>query len=310
MESLTIACTPERRGPKVRQRVLRALWIVIVLFGLLQATDRAAADPPEWTQPQQPFKVFGNTYYVGTRGLAAILITSPTGAVLIDTGVRGSAAGVASNITALGVPLQNVELIVTSHVHFDHTGGVAELQRRTGATVAALPWSAQVLARGRSDRRDPQFAAAAPPERVANVRTVRAGEVLQAGGVTVTAHHTGGHTPGGTSWTWRSCEDARCVDFVYADSITAVSDDGFRFSDNRTYPEAVDDFTKSFDFLRRASCDILLTPHPDASDFWGRIARRDAGERDALIDRAQCGHLAARGEAQLKARLEKERSGL
>jgi metallo-beta-lactamase class B len=286
---------------------LRAIVLTVALFGVLQATDAAAANPPEWTQPQQPFAIFGNTYYVGTRGLSAILITSPTGAVLIDTGVLESAAGVASNITALGVPLQNVKLIVTSHVHFDHAGGVAELQRRTGATVAALPWSARVLASGRSDRADPQYASAAPPQRVANVRTVDDGEVLHAGGVTITAHHTGGHTPGGTTWTWRSCDEARCVDFVYADSISAVSDDGFRFSDNKTYPGAVDDFRKAFDFLRTTSCDILLTPHPEASDFWGRIARRDAGARDALIDRSQCGHLADRGEAQLRKRLDTER---
>ncbi len=127
-----------------------------------------------------------------------------------------------------------------------------------------------------------------PPERVANVKTIKDGEELRAGSVTITAHKTGGHTPGGTSWTWRSCEDGaggRCVDFVYADSMSAVSADGFKFTDNKTYPQAVDDFKKGIAFLRGVSCDILVTPHPEATDLWGRIDKRDAGARDALIDR-------------------------
>ena len=94
---------------------------------------------------------------------------------------------------------------------------------------------------------------------------------------------------------------------MYADSLTAVSADGFRFSGSRTYPEAIDDFRKGFTFLRTVSCDILLTPHPEASGFWDRVARRDSGQRDALIDRAQCARYADTGEAQLRRRLDAER---
>jgi metallo-beta-lactamase class B len=267
-----------------------------------------AQQPSEWTQPQKPVRIFGNTYYVGTRGLSAVLITSPGGAVLIDGVMPESASDIANNITSLGVKLSDVKLIVNSHAHLDHAGGIAELQRRTGATVAALPWSAEVLRSGKKERKDPQFETSTPAAAaVANVKTIRDGEVLRAGDVEITAHKTGGHTPGGTSWTWRSCEDKRCVDLVYADSVTPVSADSFRFTDTRTYPEAIDDFKKSHAFLRAASCDILITPHPDASNLWGRIAKRDAGERDALIDRTQCASLAERGEAQLQKRLATER---
>jgi metallo-beta-lactamase class B len=282
---------------------------LVVAFAL--AVAHAQDAPNSWTQPQAPVRIFGNTWYVGTRGLSAILITSPTGAVLIDGAVRESAQDIANNITSVGVRLADVKLIVNSHVHNDHAGAIAELQRRTGATVAALPWSAEVLRSGEKHRSDPQFETSTPPsERVAKVKTIRDGEALQAGGVTITAHKTGGHTPGGTSWTWRSCEDGggRCVDFVYADSLTPVSADGFRFTDNKTYPQVIDDFTKAFAFLRAASCDILVTPHPEASDLWGRIARRDAGERDALIDRSQCARYADRADAQLQKRLATERA--
>jgi metallo-beta-lactamase class B len=280
------------------------LLVVLVALAVTHAQDRSS-----WTQPQKPVRIFGNTYYVGTRGLAAILITSPTGSVLIDGAVREAADDIAKNITSLGVKLSDVKLIVNTHAHNDHAGAIAELQRRTGATVAALPWSDEVLRTGQKHRADPQFeSSTTPSERVANVKTIRDGEALKAGDVTITAHKTGGHTPGGTSWTWRSCEDTRCVDLVYADSVTPVSADSFRFTDSKTYPEGIDDFKKSYAFLRSASCDILVTPHPEASDLWGRIAKRDAGERDALIDRTACARYADRGEAQLKNRLETERA--
>lgn len=289
-----------------------AVLSVVAAFavtGVVPVAADAQDGPAVWRLPQQPVRIFGNTWYVGTRGLSAILVTSPTGAVLIDGAVRESASDIANNITSLGVRLADVRLIVNSHAHSDHAGAIAELQRRTGATVAALPWSAEVLRSGRKHRGDPQFdTPGAPAERVANVRTIRDGEVLRAGGVTITAHKTAGHTPGGTTWTWRSCEDSRCVDMVYADSMTAVSADAFRFSDNRTYPQAVDDFTSAIAFLRTVSCDILVTAHPEASDFWGRVERRDAGERDALLDRSQCVRYAHRAEAQLQKRLETERA--
>lgn len=288
-----------------RKTMVALAAVSLVVFALAHAQDQ----PASWAQPQKPFRIFGNTYYVGTRGLSAILITSPTGAVLIDGAVREAASGIASNIESFGVKLTDIKLIVNSHAHNDHAGAIAELQRCTGATVAALPWSAEALRSGRKHPGDPQFdTAVSPPERVAKVKTIQDGEVLTAGGVTITAHKTGGHTPGSTTWTWRSCEENRCVDIVYADSMTAVSADNFRFTDNKTYPQAIDDFTKGYAFLRSASCDILVTPHPEASDLWGRIAKRDAGDRDALIDRSQCARYADRADAQLQKRLATERA--
>jgi metallo-beta-lactamase class B len=282
-----------------------AVAVVLAAFAFAHAQD----GPSLWTQPQKPVRIFGNTWFVGTRGLSAILITSPAGAVLIDAGMPQSASDLADNISAAGVRLADVRWIVNSHAHIDHAGGIAELQRRTGATVAALPWSAEALRSGQKHRGDPQFdTPMAPPERVANVRTIQDGEVLTAGGVTITAHKTAGHTPDATTWTWRSCEGDRCVDIVYADSMSSVSADGFRFTDNKTYPEAVSDFNAGLKFLRAASCDILITPHPEGSRFWERIAKRDAGEHDALIDRTQCARYADRADAQLQKRLATERA--
>ena len=266
----------------------------------------AQGRPPEWTQDQAPLRIFGNTYYVGTRGLSAILIASDTGHVLIDGALPESAAIIADHVRKLGFRIEDVELIVNSHVHFDHAGGIAALQRLSGARVAASPSSAAVLTSGQSGPDDPQFGVVPPLERVANVRVIADAEVLRVGSLAVQGHFTGGHTPGGTSWTWRSCEGSACLNIVYADSMTAVSADAFRFSSSATYPGAVADFEKSFAFLRKTPCDMLLTPHPDVSGLWGRVAKRDAGDRNALAERGHCARYADRAEAGLKARLARE----
>ena len=111
----------------------------------------------EWNVPQRPFRVYGNTFYVGPHGLSAILITSPSGHSLIDGALPGSAPQIAQNIRALGFRAEDVKLILNSHAHFDHAGGIAYLQRVTGATVAASALSATVLERGLSGPDDPQY---------------------------------------------------------------------------------------------------------------------------------------------------------
>jgi metallo-beta-lactamase class B len=153
-------------------------------------------------------------------------------------------------------------------------------------------------------RDDPQFGALAPIARVARVESLKDGETLSAGAIAVTAHLTPGHTPGGTSWTWRSCEIGRCLNLVYADSLTPVSANGFLFTRTRDYPHA-EDFKRSFSFLDSTPCDILITPHPEASHLWQRLEQRDSNP-DALIDPTACRVLAETSQEQLKKRLATE----
>src|SRR5215207_7005973 len=263
---------------------------------------------PECNQPQQPFRVYGNTYYVGPRGLTSILLTSQAGHVLIDGALPESVSQVVANIRSLGFRIEDVKLIVNSHVHFDHGGGIAELQRLSGAKVAASPWSVEVLTKTGVGKGDPQFGSIVPVALVPRADTLRDGQTLRVGDIKLTAHFTPGHTPGGTSWTWKSCEGGRCLNLVYSDSMTPVSAEGFRFSDSREYPNAVQDFEKSFAFLRATPCDILLTSHPDASGLWHRLEGRQRGERpDPLVSPNACGELAGRASEQLRRRLESER---
>ena len=161
----------------------------------------------QWNQPQKPFKVYGNTYYVGTKELSAMLITSPKGHILLDGALPQSAPLIAASIKALGFRLRDIKLILNSHAHFDHGGGIAALQQLTGAQVAASVHGARVLEEGEVGNDDPQYDTVKPMRspKVAKVRGVADGETVQLGTLAVTAHLTPGHTPGSTTWTWKSC---------------------------------------------------------------------------------------------------------
>ncbi|HYY98736.1 MAG TPA: subclass B3 metallo-beta-lactamase [Pyrinomonadaceae bacterium] len=284
------------------------LFVAALASGQKGAPAPSCADCPVWNRPQQPFRIYGDTYYVGPHGLSSILITSKAGHVLIDGALPESVPQIVANIRSLGFRIEDVKLIVNSHVHFDHGGGIAELQRLSGAEVAASPWSVEVLTKSGVGRGDPQFGSVAPVALVPRATTLRDGQTLRVGDIKLTAHFTPGHTPGGTSWTWESCEGGRCLSLVYADSMTSVSAEGFRFSDGREYPTAVRDFEKSFAFLRTTPCDILLTSHPDASGLWQRLEGRRRGVRpDPVVSPNACKELAGRAEGQLRVRLESEK---
>jgi metallo-beta-lactamase class B len=259
----------------------------------------------EWNAPQAPVRIHGNTYYVGTHGLAAVLITSPEGHVLIDGALPNSAPLILANIRALGFDPRDIRLILNSHAHFDHAGGIAALVRASGARVAASEPSARELERGASVPGDPQHGTLLDFPAVRDVQRFADGETLRAGGIVLTAHLTGGHTPGGTTWTWRSCDASGCVNVVYADSQTPISADGFRFTDSPDYPNAIADFERGYATLEALPCDILVTPHPAASSLWERLS----GERTGLIDRNACKRYAATARQQLQRRLQTERGG-
>lgn len=275
------------------------LALIVVACSAPQKTYTAAECPhcAEWMEPQAPVKIFGNTYWVGTHALGAILVTSPAGHVLIDGALPASAPAIAANVRALGFRVEDIKFIVNSHTHYDHAGGIAQLQRASGAMVAASPWSARELARGGAEPDDPQYGIALAYPAVRDVRALRDGEVVRVGPLALTAHFTPGHTPGGTTWTWRACEGERCVDVVYADSLTAVSADNFRFTG---HPAVLDSFARSFALLEALPCDVLVTPHPSASKLWDRLAAHQ------IVDPDACRRLAADARAQLAKRVADE----
>ena len=261
----------------------------------------------QWNRPQEPFRVFGDTYYVGTTELSAVLIRTTDGLILIDAALPQSAPLIDENIRTLGFDTADIRLIVTSHTHYDHVGGIAALQRASEAIVAASPKSAVALRQGNPTSDDPQFTIADngfPP--VSGLRILEDGESLVVGDLRITAHFTPGHTPGSTSWSWQSCEGGRCVHVVYADSLNPVSADEFRFTGDATSPSIVDSFRRSIQTVRELPCDILLTPHPGFIGMNSKLERLRGGEAEAFIDSSACRTYASAADDSLSRRIQNE----
>lgn len=259
----------------------------------------------QWNEPQDPFRVHGNTWYVGTRGLSSILIETGEGLVLVDGGLPQSAALIDANIRQLGFDTRDVTAILVSHPHFDHAGGVAALQRLTGANVFTSAAGLATLSSGRLQEGDPQYVAGSdsgsfPP--VDNVTVIGDGEFVAIGDVKVQAVYTPGHTPGSVTWTWQSCALGTCYDVVYADSLTAVSAQGFQFGASGTANEIVD----SAGIIGDLDCDILLTPHPFFFSMEDKLARIDEG--NPFVNKLACIFYAEETLGWLEQRLDSERS--
>ncbi|KHL25667.1 beta-lactamase [Croceibacterium mercuriale] len=271
-----------------------------------QRADRGEAwaarctDEDPWDRPGPPFRVHGNTWYVGTCGITALLVTGEDGHVLIDGGTEAGAALIAANVEALGFALSDVKLLLASHEHHDHVGGTAELQRLTGARLLSSAEAAPVLASGKADPADPQFAIAEtfPAARVDG--TVTPGVPVRLGDLALTPIAQPGHTLGALSWQWQACEGEVCRTIVYADSLTPISADGYRFT---AAPALVEEMRAGLDRLAALPCDLLLTPHPMASSMDQRL------QAGALAGEGQCRAYADTKRRALDERLAREAAG-
>ncbi len=251
----------------------------------LEADEPFVCDNCEdWNQPQAPFRIYGDTWYVGTSGLSSILVETSDGLVLFDGALPQSVHLIAENIRSLGLDPLEIAAIFVSHAHYDHVGGVAALQHYTGAAVYTSSEGSKALLAGELQPDDPQYS---PDEQsgfpaVANVIAVLDDDEVEIGDLRVRAIYTPGHTPGGTSWTWESCALGTCNQVVYADSLTAVSAQGYRFSAG----PAANQLIASADRISLLDCDILLSPHPFFFGMKDKLARR--GDGNPFVNNVAC----------------------
>lgn len=289
---------------------VKFLLALAAVTGNAQVHDDAVNcdDCAEWNKPVRPFNVYGNTWYVGVKGLSAVLVTSPQGHILLDGGLPQSAPVIEANIKALGFRMEDVKLIVNSHAHWDHSGGIAALQRASGAEVAASASGALALQSGTNGEDDPQYQAnpVVHVAKVDKVRVVREGEMLKVGTIGVTAHMTPGHTPGGTTWTWTSCEGQRCLDVVYADSLNPYASGDFNFTGKGKTPDISALFAASIAKVAALKCDIIISVHPSFTNVMEKAAAHSP-ERNPFIDPDGCRAYAADASRLLAKRLAKER---
>lgn len=221
----------------------------------VQAADSFARQRVEWNKPMKPFHLIDNIYYVGTAGVSSFLIFTLQGFILTDGGLPESAKQIEANIKTLGFDIKDVKIILNSHAHFDHAGGLAKLKRDSGAHLIASAADKPILERGRIGF-GPSATDPFPPVKVD--RAVKDGDTVDLGGVTLTAHVTPGHTPGCTNWTMPIVSGGQEHTVIFFCSITVA---GNPLVNNKAYPAIADDYKASFARLKKIDADIFLAPH-------------------------------------------------
>ncbi|HWI87326.1 MAG TPA: subclass B3 metallo-beta-lactamase [Sphingomonas sp.] len=276
-----------------------------VAAGLLVAlTAPASADwPSSWHEPTAPFHVVGNIYYVGSKGLASYLITSPEGAILLDGTLAENVPAIERNIASLGFTIRDVKILLNTHAHFDHAAGLARLKADSEARLFASAGDKPILESGHlkvENSNDlPDFA----PVRVD--RTLRDNEVVRLGPIVMRAILTPGHTPGCTSWTTIVRDHGRSLRVVFPCSITTA---GNRLIGNMGYRGIVADYRRSFARLGALHADVVLTAHPEIADVQGRAARRRDDGPDAYIAPKSLHEIVAAAQRDFERDLLKEKA--
>ncbi len=231
-------------------------------------SDLIAQMKVKWNAPSEPFKIIDNVYYFGTAGLSSFLVTSPSGHVLIDTGLPEATPLIKANIEKLGFRLADIKYLLNSHAHLDHTGGLAELKKDTGAQMVASAGDKPLLEGGYYPGQEDTEALKFPPVKVDRVvgqgDKITIPDLVGKGrakrDLTLTAHMTPGHSPGCTTWTTVAREKKWNHTVVFFCSATVALN---KLVGKPTYPGIVDDYKKTFEVSKGIIADVFLAPHPE-----------------------------------------------
>jgi metallo-beta-lactamase class B len=236
------------------------------------------ADPVSrsWNEPVAPFRIIENVYYVGASDVTSYLIATPKGHIVIDGGFTETAPMIRRNIEQLGFRISDVRMLLSSHAHYDHAGGLAELKSATGATFYASAGDAPQLARGGLD--DPQFGNRFPFPPITADRLLHDGSRITLGGTTLIARLTPGHTKGCTTWTMTTKHGLNVV-FLGSPSVPSE----YRLAGNPSYPNAIDDYRKQFAILRSLKCDVFLASHGNFYELAEKMKHRGE-KKNPFID--------------------------
>jgi metallo-beta-lactamase class B len=250
--TIPLAYTPPMRQ-KMSIRVCLQVFILVLAEGLF------AQSSPDWTEPFPPFRIAGNLYYVGSKGLASYLITTPEGDILINSDLEANVPMISASIEKLGFHFKDTKILLISHAHWDHDAGSAMIIRMTGAKYMVMDADVSVVESG--GKTDFQYGnTPSSLYRPAKVdRILHDGDQVKLGGTVLVAHLTPGHTKGCTTWTMKVSDGGNTYNAVIVGSPNV--NPGYRLVHNTAYPQIAEDYERMWRVLKSLPCDIFLGAH-------------------------------------------------
>lgn len=289
--------------PFLLRHQLTKLLPVVLLF--LPSFVKAQSDETSrsWNRPVEPFHIIGNIYYVGATEVSSFLITTPKGHILLDSGFAETVPLIQNNFKKLGFKIEDVKILINSHAHYDHAGGLALLKELTGAKLMSSEADAALLANG--GKGDFQWGDELSYKPVKADRLLRDNDKVEMGGVAVTARLTPGHTKGSLTWTMKVEEAGKQFDVVFASSTSAP---GYKLIDNQKYPGIIEDYAHTFQLLKSLPCDVFLAPHGSIFSMLEKARQLKQDEKNnPFIDPKGYRNFIERTEKAYLQQLEKER---
>lgn len=265
-------------------------FLALAVGSQLATTARAQSPAPaqpslanaDWTEPFPPFRIAGNLYYIGSKGLASYLITTPKGHILINSDLEANVPLLQDSIAKLGFKIADVKVLLISHAHWDHDAGSAAIKKLTGASYMVMEGDVPVVESG--GKADFQYNSKPewlyPPTKVD--RVLHDGDEVKLGGTTLVAHLTPGHTRGCTTWTMKVSDGGKQLDAVIIGSPNV--NPGYKLVGNAPYPKIADDYRRMFKVLGELHCDLFLGAHGSYFGLADKFPRLKPGAPNPFID--------------------------
>jgi metallo-beta-lactamase class B len=286
--------------------VLRRALVTVIVFMVLVMSQRSAlTQANDWLEPFPPFRIAGNLYYIGSRGLASYLVTTSEGHILINSDLEASVPMLRASTEKLGFKYKDVKILLISHAHWDHNAGSALIKKQTGAKYMVMAEDVPTVESG--GKTDFQYGSDKstyyPPTKVD--RTLRDKDEVKLGDAVLVAHLTAGHTKGCTTWTMKVNDGARTHDAVIVCSPNV--NQGYKLVNNAAYPGIADDYARMFQTLMALPCDLFLGAHGSYYNLDAKYARMQKGDANAFVDPVGYRRFVADKSAEFQAELKKQR---
>ncbi len=252
------------------------------ILGLTLSAGLLAQTDPAWTEPFPPHHIIGNVYYIGSKGLASYLFTTPEGNILINSNLEASVPQIRASIEKLGFHFNDTKILLISHAHWDHCAGSAAVKELTGAKYMVMDADVPEIEAGGKGNFQYRNSPRSLYEPAKVDRVLHDLDQVKIGGTVLVAHLTPGHTKGCTAWTMRVRDGGKTYEIVIVGSPNVNS--GYKLVHNALYPNIAQDYERTFRTLKALPCDIFLGAHGNYYGMEAKFARLKAGGPNPFID--------------------------